>query len=251
MREEFLTSVSHDLRTPLTSAKGFAQLLRRRVARGAHQADPALLAEGFETIDASMTRMAALVGQLLDVSRLQSGRPLDLDLHPTDLVATARRVVAEHQRTSERHSIDVQTGAEEIVGLWDTVRIERVLGNLLSNAVKYSPRGGDILLRISREHDETAAAWAVLTVEDQGIGIPRADLPHVFDRFHRGSNVIGKIAGTGIGMAGVRQIVEQHGGSIAVDSEEGVGTTVSVCLPLRPPIDDSDALYPPQPDEPE
>jgi signal transduction histidine kinase len=107
-----------------------------------------------------------------------------------------------------------------------------VLGNLLGNAVKYSPAGGEVAVRVVRERDAGGRAWAVVAVRDQGIGIPVADLPHVFERYRRGSNVGGRIVGSGVGLAGARQIVEQHGGTIAVASEEGRGSTFSLRLPL-------------------
>lgn len=107
------------------------------------------------------------------------------------------------------------------------IRRERVLNNLLSNAVKYSPAGGEIVVRVRTDGDE-----AVLEVTDPGIGIPPADLARIFVRFSRGSNVIGRISGTGIGLTLVRQIVEQHGGVVAVESQLERGTTFRVRLPL-------------------
>jgi signal transduction histidine kinase len=101
----------------------------------------------------------------------------------------------------------------------------------VENAIKYSPAGGDVVVRVSRVEDGDGS-WAALDVADQGIGIPEADLGRVFERFHRGSNVVGRVLGTGIGLAGVRDIVEQQGGSAEVESQEGTGTTVSVRLPL-------------------
>jgi signal transduction histidine kinase len=105
-----------------------------------------------------------------------------------------------------------------------------VLDNLLENAVKYSPRGGSVEVAIGSE-DGTA----VLRVADRGEGIPAADLPYIWERFRRGRNVEGRIPGTGIGLAGVKRIVELHGGTIAVDSQVGVGTTLTVRLPLAAP----------------
>jgi signal transduction histidine kinase len=113
------------------------------------------------------------------------------------------------------------------------VRLERVLENLLSNAIKYSPEGGSITVAIADE--EIGGPWAVLTVRDQGLGIPAADLPRVFERFQRARNVEGRIGGTGIGLASARQIVEQHGGTIAAESAEGTGSTFTVRLPLAFP----------------
>ncbi len=106
-----------------------------------------------------------------------------------------------------------------------------MLMNLVANAIKYSPAGGEIVVEVQRQ-EETAAAWAVLAVRDQGLGIPAADVPHIFTRFHRATNVIGRISGTGLGLASVRQIVDRHGGSIEVMTAEGVGTTFTVRLPL-------------------
>ena len=128
-----------------------------------------------------------------------------------------------------RHSIRVEV-AEDLLAEVDPTRIARAVANLLGNAIKYSPAGGEIAVTLTREDDS-----AVLAVRDQGIGIPAADLPRIFERFHRGSNVAGQIAGAGIGLAGARQIVEQHGGAITVESREGAGSTFTVRLPLEPP----------------
>jgi signal transduction histidine kinase len=116
----------------------------------------------------------------------------------------------------------------------DAARIARVVGNLLSNALKYSPRGGTIVVRVAQA-DGTAGPEALIAVADAGIGIPAADLPHIFERFARARNVAGHIPGTGIGLASARGIVEQHGGSITVQSTEGVGSAFIVRLPLAPP----------------
>ena len=126
--------------------------------------------------------------------------------------------------------LQVSTELSELVGNWDVTRLGRVLDNLLDNAVKYSPRGGAVLVNIGL--DGTALErMAVLSVVDRGEGIPQTDLPHIFERFHRGRNV-GHIPGTGIGLAGVQRIVELHGGTISALSEVGQGTTFTVRLPL-------------------
>jgi signal transduction histidine kinase len=106
--------------------------------------------------------------------------------------------------------------------------LERVLAHLLSNAIKYSPAGGQVLVEVAREQD-----CARLSVTDGGLGIPKADLPHVFERFRRASNVGGHIAGSGLGLAGARDIIEQHGGTISVSSQEHRGSTFVVGLPLN------------------
>jgi signal transduction histidine kinase len=176
--------------------------------------------------------MAAQLDGLVDASRLEAGRPLELRRDPTDIVGLARQVIVEHQQTSDRHQIDLASSEPEIVGTWDGMRLGRVLDNLLSNAIKYSPRGGTVEVRLTRQ-GEPAPGWAVLSVQDHGEGIPEIDLPHIFEHFRRGKNVVGRFPGTGIGLSGVRHIVEQHGGTIGVESRVGHGTTFTVRLPME------------------
>jgi signal transduction histidine kinase len=127
----------------------------------------------------------------------------------------------------------VETVAREVVGLWDPVRVERVVSNLLSNAVKYSPEGGDVLVSVCDEVDwRDRRRWAALRVRDSGIGISAQDLPRVFEGLYRGRNVIGGVPGTGLGLAAVRRMVAEHGGTISVESEEGHGSAFTVRLPL-------------------
>ncbi len=228
-RDDFLTSVSHDLRNPLASIKAHADLLHRRATRSSVPEAQAM-APSLAQISARVSRMAAQLQQLLDLARLEIGQPLDLQRELTDLAALARRVVEEALQTAGRHAVRVEA-AGPLVGNWDPARLERVLTNLLDNAIKYSPAGGEVVVSVESE-GSGPEAWAVLRVRDRGIGIPADDLPRVFERFHRGANVAGRIPGTGLGLAGAKQIVEQHGGSIAVESQEGQGTTVTVRLPL-------------------
>ncbi len=230
-KDDFLAAVSHDLKNPLATIKGLAQLLARRAERLA-EPDASRLHDGLRTIDQTATRAALLINELLDVTRLHMNRPLDLDRAPVDLVALVRRAVAEAAATTQRHTFRVDNAEPELVGEWDAARLERVLGNLLGNAVKYSPNGGEIRIAINRDD---AQQNAVLRVSDQGLGIPPADLPHVFERFYRAGNVGTAIAGSGIGLAAVRQIVERHGGSVAAESTPGEGTTFTVRLPLQAP----------------
>jgi signal transduction histidine kinase len=229
-RNEFLLSASHDLKNPLAAIQGQAQLLRRRATRAA-ALDLERLLKGLAQIENSTRMMAQLLDEWSDVARLQTGERLHLDRQPTNLVALARQVAAAQQQTTEAHQIVVEAAADELLGLWDTVRLARVLGNLLGNAVKYSPAGGTITVAVGRD-ERAEGTWAMLAVRDQGMGIPAADLPHIFERFHRGSNVAGRIAGTGIGLATARQIVEQHGGTITVESWPNKGSTFTVRLPL-------------------
>jgi signal transduction histidine kinase len=184
-----------------------------------------------DRIEEAATRMTQLISNLLDVARLKLDHPLDLDRQPTDLVALTQQVAQEQRLTVDRQRIVVEVEVPELVGLWDPVRLERVLRNLLANAVKYSPDGGRITIVIRQEATPTGD-WIVIQVTDSGIGIPPADQAAIFIPFHRGGNVIGRIEGTGVGLASAKQIVEQHGGTITVTSEEGRGSTFTIRLPL-------------------
>ncbi|HEX6506522.1 MAG TPA: PAS domain-containing sensor histidine kinase, partial [Chloroflexota bacterium] len=230
-KDDFLAAAAHDLKTPLTTVKGIAQILQRRVGRWDTPEAESLL-EDLSRIDATATRMAILINKLLDLTRLQMDQPLDLDKRPTGVVALARSMIAEQQISGAPHRVRLESDGPEIVGVWDAFRLERVISNLLSNAIRYSPEGGEITISIQRL-EEAGRSWVEIIVRDQGIGIPAKDLPHIFERFFRASNVVGQIAGVGIGLSGVRQIVEQHGGSIAAESQEGIGTTFTVRLPLE------------------
>jgi signal transduction histidine kinase len=235
-REAFLSAASHDLRTPLTTIRALAQLAERAVRR---IDDPAAgkVIEWLGTITQASTRMGKLIAELLDVARLHAGRPLELRREEVDLVALARRVSAEQVTTTGLDTIRFEPAVESLVGRWDPDRVERVLGNLLSNAIKYSPDGSAILVRVAAR-GRGRARRAVLAVTDHGLGIPADELPKVFQRYHRASNVAGRVGGTGMGLASVQQIVAQHGGTVAVESVEGEGSTFTVELPLAPPPDE-------------
>ncbi|HET7769618.1 MAG TPA: ATP-binding protein [Chloroflexota bacterium] len=229
LRDQFLSAITHDLKTPLAGIKAGAQLLQRRVARGTVRPDQ--LVSDLASLDTGATRLTRMVEQLLDIARIQSGRPPELDLRPTDLVSLVERLASEHQRATERHAISVKAEESKLVGRCDGPRLERVLDNLLSNARKYSPEGGDIVMTVSRADDDTAH----IAVRDHGIGIPAADLPRIFEQFHRATNVDERISGTGIGLASAHKLVTLHGGSLDVESVVGRGSTFTIRLPLAGP----------------
>lgn len=227
-RDEFLSSVSHDLKNPLAAIKARAQMLGRRVEK---MEDPAAerIAEGLDAINTSVIRMTRLINDLADLVNMRGGRPLMLNREDVDLVTLAQQVAAE-QRTALGRPIVVEPRVPSLPARVDITRIERVLGNLLSNAAKYSPNEGAIRLVVDSER-AGGADFAILAVSDEGMGIPAEDLSRIFDRFYRGSNA-GEISGTGIGLATARQIVQQHGGTITVTSEVGRGSTFTVRLPI-------------------
>jgi signal transduction histidine kinase len=231
LRDTVLSSVAHDLRSPLTPIKLIAETLRWQIEEGG-PSDVESIRDGLVRIEGNVQRIAAQIDELLDVAHLQTGREIMLVRRPTDLVALVRESVDDQQRRSQKHHLRVESSVSELVGVWDPVRLERVVGNLLSNAIKYSLPGGDVVVRVRLE-ERAHESWAILEVQDWGIGISEADLPRIFTWFYRGENVAQRLPGAGIGLAGSRRIVEQHGGSISVDSREGVGSTFTVRLPLQ------------------
>jgi len=230
VRDTFVATISHDLKNPLATIGGQAQLLKRRVASPQSADGTEKLLIGIRRIESTVERMSRMIDGLLDVARLELGDRLELDLAPMDLFEIATRVAAEHQMLTTRHRIQV-AGETVLMGKWDLARMERVLDNLVGNAVKYGPGGGVITVICVREVDE-AGEWAILSVRDHGVGIPPADLGRVFERFHRAGNV-GAISGTGIGLAMIRDVVSLHGGTITVESSEGQGSTFTIRVPTQ------------------
>lgn len=235
LRDQFLSSISHDLRNPLTSIKGMTQLVIRQLKQWEEPKTERML-ESLQTIERNVTRMNALISELLDIARLQVGQTLDLHKGPTDLVALVRQIASEHQQLTRHHQIVVEANAREVIGNWDAMRLERAIGNLLSNAIKFSPDGGQITVTVGCE-GQGSDTRATLSVQDQGIGIPADDLPVIFQPFTRARNAQ-QVGGTGVGLASAHQIVERHGGSITVTSEVGKGSTFIVTLPLTVPTSD-------------
>jgi signal transduction histidine kinase len=237
-RRDLMAGIAHDLRSPLAVILGNVQLVQRSIGESNQgELDPVTRRLG--AIERAGRQIASQVDELLDTARLEAGQQLDLQRVPVDLVRLAGGLTQAHSDSVSTTAIIFESAVEELTGEWDAMRISRVLDNLLTNAIKYSPTGSEVRVRARRE-----GAWAVVEVIDQGIGIPPEDLPHIFDRFQRGQNV-GQVAanGAGVGLASARLIVEQHGGGITVQSEEGVGSTFGVYLPL--PEADANPVRPP------
>ena len=222
LRDGMLAGVTHDLRTPVTVIKLQAQMLRRRVDER--------LAGSVDQIDRAATRMARWIDELLEVATVRTPDDLELTVKHADLVAVLRDVVDEQQQSTHRHSFQFDVAPESITGVFDVPRLERVLHNLVGNAIKYSPRGGCISVSVHQND-----GWASIQVRDPGVGIPAEDLPHIFEPFRRGTNVVGHISGTGIGLANAQRIVQRHGGTLSAESVAGRGSTFTVRIPLEPP----------------
>jgi len=227
--DDWLTGVVHDLNNELAILKGQLDLLRRQTDHAGGM-ERAHLCQSLSPMDTATRKLIRLTGGLLDLHSFQTGQALSPERRRSDLVALARQVVAERQQVSAWHDLHLET-EEAIIGWWDAAELERVLDNLLGNAVKYSPCGGAVTVRLTREIDR-GEDWAVLTVRDAGLGIAPADLPHIFQPRYRAASVAGKQSGSGMGLAIVRQIVKAHGGTVTAESRLGHGSTFAVRLPL-------------------
>lgn len=231
-REQFLSIVSHELRTPLTPLKALAQLQLGRLRRSQERGTPMdleALARNLESIERQVDRMNGLVNDLLSVSRAGKGT-LDMDRSPFDLAAELRDVVGRYvaaTREEGRHSFVVDS-PETLTYDGDQTRIDQLLMNLVANAVKYSPRGGQVAVRLAQQDGA-----AEIAITDQGIGIPAADLARLGGAFTRGIGKAASFAGMGIGLHVAKLVAEAHGGSLQLESAgEDKGTTVKVRLPL-------------------
>ncbi len=226
-RDEFLSIASHELRTPVTALQLQLQLLHRATDR-AGGASPDVLVEKVEVLERQCRRIALLVNELLDVSRLRLGR-LELRPEDLDLAEVARETVGHLQEAGVRLGSRIEVvAAGPALGRWDRIRIEQVVTNLLSNAIKFG-QGKPIALTVASEGDR-----AVLEVRDQGIGIEPDDQERVFGRFERAVSSH-HFGGLGLGLYISREIVAAHGGTIRLTSHPGAGTTFTVDLPKVPP----------------
>ncbi len=223
LKDQFITVAAHEIKTPVTAIKGFAQTLVRAPDACAPRYQKAL-----ETIVQQSDRIDALVRDFLDVSRMRWGR-IKLSPERIDLAALVTEAVARKATTTDKHQ-PVVTRKDPAVVMGDRERLRQVMENLLDNAIKFSPKGGQIEIQLRREEHR-----AVVSVRDPGVGIPKDRQSHLFERFYRAH--IGTpydYGGLGVGLYISREIVRQHGGEIWFDSEEGKGSTFYFCLILAP-----------------
>jgi signal transduction histidine kinase len=224
---EFLADVSHELRTPIAALRTFNELLVEGAAD-----DPTARSEFLETSRTQLERLDWLAQNLLELSKLDSGLVL-LDLRREDLRSSVEQAVDQAAATARRRGVELTMDRppEAVPIRHDPVRIGQVVTNLVGNGIKFTPRGGRVDVRVRAEPGGDAS----ILVTDTGIGIEPAELPRVFDRFFRGSRASeARGSGSGLGLAIVRSIVEMHGGSVAVESRLGSGSTFRVVLPAQP-----------------
>jgi PAS domain S-box-containing protein len=222
-KDEFLATLSHELRTPLTAILGWTRMLQMG------RLDPGRAARALETIERNARAQVKLIEDLLDVSRIVTGK-LRLDVWTVDLVRVTEAAVDSVRLAAQAKTIRIDTALDpSVTVLGDAHRLQQVIWNLLSNALKFTPKGGLVEVRLERVYDE-----ARLSVRDTGRGIPTGFLPFVFDRFRQAdSSMTRTYGGLGLGLSIVRELVELHGGRVEVASAgEGHGATFTVVLPL-------------------
>jgi PAS domain S-box-containing protein len=225
LKDEFVATLSHELRTPLNAILGWTQVLRR-----GRSGDPAAVARGLEVIERNTRLQAQLISDLLDVSRIVSGK-LRLELELVDLAGVIDAAIETVREAADGKKVkivrELEPGVPTLVG--DHARLQQIVWNLLSNAVKFTPEGGEVRVGLGRQD-----VAAVVTVKDSGIGINPEFVPFLFDRFRQAdSSTTRRFGGLGLGLAIVKQLTELHNGVVTADSAgDGQGATFTVRLPL-------------------
>jgi len=224
-KSDFISTVAHELRTPLIAIVGYCELLENA---GAMRINEAQKQEYLGVIQSNAGILNRLVDDLLDIGRMQVGRSLGVLPRENNLLTVVEKVVASFALKSGRHEIVVEKGADLPISLrFDAGRIAQVLHNLLSNAIKYSPTGGIVKVCLSSLGDRIAVA-----VADRGIGMAPEQVEHIFERFYRVGDTDSGPVGLGLGLSIVKQIITDHGGDITVESSLGAGTTITFTLPV-------------------
>lgn len=220
IKNDFISSVSHELRTPLTAIRGWGETAKMSVDN-----DPELVNRGLDVVLSEADRLSSLVEELLDFSRMQTGR-LTVNTRPTDISVLLKAASDMYTELARQQGIELSytVPAKESTVLGDPDRLKQVFINIIDNAVKYSQKGGLVLI------DQTEEEGCVrIAVKDTGVGIPAQDLDHVKEKFFKSNKTV---RGSGIGLAVADEIIKQHQGLLFVESTEGAGTTVTIVLPL-------------------
>lgn len=221
-KDEFISYISHELKNPMASIKGYSDLLRRRSSKVPD--DPNR--KGLEIISSQVGRMTLLLDQLLDFSRISMDR-LQLELHAIDLVSIVERLAEESQSMTDRHVLQLVAETRPLITLGDENRLRQAMQYLLGNAIKFSPQSGTIVLTLTIDEHHANVA-----ISDKGIGIPAEDQERIFERFERASNVDEQTPGMGLGLFLANELIARHGGIIALKSALGEGSTFTVKLPV-------------------
>ncbi len=221
MKDEFVAFIAHELGTPLTSIRGYSELLLIR------DLDKERQRRFLSLIQEQSTQLSGLVGDLLDLSRLEVGNGLSVDPRPIDLGKIVYRAVDPFRETSPGHTFGTDVAPDLPPVRGDSKRLRQVVRNLLSNAIKYSPEGGTLTVQVRALDD-----FVEVSVSDEGIGIAPEYQAHLFEKFNRAGVADSGIEGTGLGLVICKHIVEAHGGRIGVKSAPGVGSTFTFTIPV-------------------
>lgn len=231
MKNDFISSVSHELRTPLTAIKGWGETAKMSIGT-----DEALVKRGIDVVLSEADRLSGLVEELLDFSRMETGR-LSVVSQPLNISELLTESVDMYIELARQQGIELvfTRPAEDVTVLGDPNRLKQVFINIIDNAVKYTEKGGQVLV------DQITEEGCVrITVKDTGVGIPAQDIDRVKEKFYKANKTV---RGSGIGLAVADEIIKQHKGLLFLESTEGVGTTVTIVLPLTENTD--------EPEEPE
>lgn len=226
IKNDFISSVSHELRTPLTAIRGWGETAKMSVGT-----DEELVKRGLEVVLSEADRLSGLVEELLDFSRMQSGR-LTVNTQPVDVSMLLKSTYDMYTELAAKQGIEISytPPMQNSIVMGDPDRLKQVFINVIDNAVKYTEKGGLVLVVQTREE-----ACVQIVIKDTGVGIPAGDVDHVKEKFFKSNKTV---RGSGIGLAVADEIIKQHQGLLFIESTEGVGTTVTIVLPLyEPPAD--------------
>jgi len=222
MKTDFISTAAHELRTPLTSILGFSEVLLNQ-----DNLPPEEKTEFLGYINTQSKSLSKIIDDLLDISRIESGRGFSISKEPCDPFRITKQVVSYYEKQSPQHQFKVMFPKKPVEIMADRDKLEQVVKNLIDNAVKYSPDGGAIRIRGKKVGNQYQ-----VSVEDQGIGMTQEQAEKIFDKFYRAKDASFISKGTGLGMSIVKHIVEFHGGNVWVESEHGKGTTVHFTVPI-------------------
>lgn len=225
MKSEFVSTAAHELRSPLATIMGYADLLLNSPEQTRDHARDYL-----EIILNRSEHLAHIVSDLLDISRIEAGEGLKLTFEPCRLDLLCREAAWGHEDASDHHPIEFDLPEDGAVIEGDRYALVQILENLISNAIKYSPKGGTIRIGVRNEPN-----GCELTVADQGIGMSPEQIEHIFEKFYRANSSNTGVPGTGLGMTIVKYLADAHHGRIAIDSTLGSGTTVHIRFPVKQP----------------
>lgn len=220
---ELMAVVAHDLKNPMASIKGYADMMLRRAKKNPDDANT----KGLTIISQQVVRMNRMVNQFHEFARIGAGR-MEIAPEVQNIVDVARGLIDEVQPVTPNHRLEFEATQPDIMVRVDRLRIQQALNNVVGNAVAYSPDGSVVRIQV---HRNNGAPMATITISDQGIGISSEDAEHIFEPFYRGSEAQKRARGSGIGLYITKEIMQSHGGSISVESERGHGSTVTLALP--------------------